>query len=271
MDRKLRLGKFPFLNCVPIYYGLETGKIKCKEEFHLISAPPTNLNNLLKKAKLDISPISSIAYVDIVNECLILPELSISAKGKVKSVVLFSRVPIEELDGCPVFVTKQSATSVALLKLILKKEFGIKPIYKKGEIIKFNGTVIAGLAIGDAALNLRAKRIYPYQLDLSEIWQKWTGLPFVFSFFVVRKTFWETHRRKIINIWQALLASKKWGLSHLNIIATLYKHLDNPIAYWQCLNYDLSSLHLESLRLFFYHLKEMEEIVTIPEIKLMEI
>jgi len=273
-----RVGKIPFLNCVPIYYALETGQVNCGKEINFVSGVPTELNERLKAGQLDISPISSMAYLEMTTECLILPHLSISAYGQVKSVILFSRVPIKELNGQPLLLTAQSATSIALLKLILTKRFRVHPYYQKGELLQANGEVMAGLAIGNMALKLTANKIYPYQLDLGKAWQDWTGLPFVFGLFAVRKTVWEKQKAMVKQVWQALQASKEWGLSHLNTLAQLYTQKDtktSPIYtptylyhYWQHLDYELSSLHFKSLNLFFHYLKETGEIATVPEIKL---
>jgi len=264
MDRiVLRLGKFPFLNCVPIYHALETGKVKCETKFKIVSGTPTETNTLLNKGELELGIISSVVYVDMVEKCLILPQLSISSYGKVKSVILFSRIPITALDGQPVMLTPHSATSILLLKLIFSKYFGIQPRYLIGEIGQPNGEAVAGLVIGDRALRLQVEKIYPYQLDLGEIWYNLTGLPFVFGLFVVRKSVWEEYKQVVKHIWQALLASKRWGLNHLKTLARCYSQL-SLIDYWQHLNYDLTPLHLKSLELFFHYLKEAKEIGSIP-------
>ncbi|MDL1970938.1 MAG: menaquinone biosynthesis protein [Candidatus Desulfofervidaceae bacterium] len=274
----LRLGKFPFLNCIPIYHALETGQVSCEVEIDFVSCFPAELNKRLQVGQLDIGPISSVAYLEMTAECLILPHLSISAPGQVKSVILFSRVPIEKLNHQSLLLTSQSATSIALLKLILTKRFGICPHYQKGELLEANGEIVAGLAIGDTALKLTAKRIYPYQLDLGKVWREWTGLPFVFGLFAVRKTVWKKQRETVKRIWQALQASKKWGLSHLNTLAQLYSQKTTKVGshiytstylchYWQHLDYELSSLHFKSLNLFFHYLREIGEIASVPEIK----
>jgi len=270
MDRiALRLGKFPFLNCVPIYYALETGKVKCETRFKIVSGTPAETNTLLNKGEIELGIISSVVYVDMVEKCLILPQLSISSYGKVKSVILFSRIPITALDGQRVMLTPHSATSISLLKLIFSKYFGIQPKYLVGEMWQPNGDVMASLVIGDRALRLQAEKIYPYQLDLGEVWYNLTRLPFVFGLFAVRKTLWEEYKQGVKDIWQALLASKRWGLNHLKTLARCYSQL-SLVDYWQHLNYDLTPLHLKSLELFFHYLKEAKEIKTIPLFSIIE-
>jgi chorismate dehydratase len=73
---------------------------------------------------------------------------------------------------------------VALLKILLKEYWQVKPELNKTEFgfeDKIKGKH-AALVIGDRAFELNTKHQYIY--DLSAIWQKMTGLPFVFAAWV---------------------------------------------------------------------------------------
>ncbi len=265
MDR-IRLGKFPFLNCVPVYYALERGIVSQEVPFKLVTGVPAQMNDFLKKGRVDLAPISSIAYLELKNEVFLLPQLSISATGKVQSVMLFSRLPIEKLHRKTIFLTSHSATSSALLKLILKECFGIEPIYQTGELIQLNGQGIAGLAIGDAALKLKAKRLYPYQYDLAEMWQAWTDLPFVFGLFAVRKRAWQDDSLK--RLYGLLLESKKWGKFHLGKLAKMHQREGIDLfEYWKNLNYDLSPLHLKGLQKFLQLTQKNQDLIFAPGVQ----
>lgn len=269
----LNLGEFPFLNCVPIYYALKRGVIK-GPEIRFIIAPPSKLNQLLKEGKADISLISSIAYLDLAEDCYILPNLSISSYGAVKSVMFFSHVPYHRLDGVPISFTSKSATSIALLKLVLKRCFNVSPIYLKGELKdKTNVEIVGGLLIGDDALRLRANGTYPYQLDLGEAWYEMTNLPFVFGVFAIRREILDESFEISKQIWHCLLLSKTWGLSHLKELANICVNRFNwgpqdYIDYWSHLSYDLKKMHLDSLCLFFRYLQDISEIRNIPRLKI---
>jgi len=69
------------------------------------------------------------------------------------------------------------------------------------------------LVIGDAALALAARGTYPHRYDLGEEWKRWTGLPFVFAVWASRRGVSVSHVHK------ALLASRAWGLTHLDELA----------------------------------------------------
>lgn len=269
----ISLGEFPFLNCIPIYYALKMKIIK-GPEVRFTVGPPSRLNQLLKEEKIDISPISSIAYLELANDCYILPNLSISSYGQVKSVTFFSHLPYHRLDSVPVLFTSQSATSVALLELVLKRCFGVNPIYIKGELKDTkNGDIVGGLVIGDDALLLKEKGIYPYQLDLGEIWCQLTKLPFVFGIFAIREKILDKSFEISKQIWQSLISSKNWGLNHLRQLASMCVNKlnwrpEDYIDYWSHLDYDLEEIHLRSLHLFFKYLQDEGKIQDMPKIRM---
>lgn len=70
------------------------------------------------RGELDLSVVSSIEYARYPERYLILPDLSISCRGPVRSVLLLSQRPIAELSGRTILITSQSHTSVALLKIL---------------------------------------------------------------------------------------------------------------------------------------------------------
>ena len=85
------------------------------------------LNRMLLEGGIDLGPISSIAYARNHRQLLLSRYLSISSFGAVDSIQLVTRRPWEEISS--VALTTQSATSVALLKTILKLRFGREVAY----------------------------------------------------------------------------------------------------------------------------------------------
>src|SRR5207247_10626447 len=74
----------------------------------------------------------------------------------------------------------------------------------------------AVVAIGDAALALAVRGTYPHRYDLGEEWKRWTGLPFVFAVWAARRV---ASPAAVQRGHQALLASRTWGLAHLDELA----------------------------------------------------
>jgi len=106
---KTRIGHIQFLNSLPLYH------LPVKEEvvleIDLFKDNPRQLCQKLLDGQLDISPVSAIEYARHADELLLLPDLTISSGGKVMSILLISKVPIEQLDGQSVALTNTSAIS----------------------------------------------------------------------------------------------------------------------------------------------------------------
>jgi chorismate dehydratase len=214
-DSKARIGMVQYVNMAPI---CETWKKTVREEgWELVEAPPSTLNNMLAANEIDLGFVSSYEYCVRPRNYRILEDLSISANGPVGSVFLFSRIPVDELSGCRVLLSSQSETSVCLVKVILEDYFKVQPEYISGEIFhEENFSHTAMLAIGDEALRLAD--LFPYRLDLGELWKRHTGLPFVFSLCTVREEFCLQAPELVTRIHQELLRCCDEGRRNLQAI-----------------------------------------------------
>ena len=178
----VRLGWIDYLNSLPVYHGLSTGKVPF-DGIELFSAPPTQLNGMLASGALDVSPISSIEYARHADDLVLLPDLSINSTGFVHSVSLFFRNGVDSLRDGRICVTGESATSDVLLKVLLAKRLGIQAERVKGEpdLEELGKSYEGVLYIGDSAM--KAALAYPQlgRLDLGDEWTRWTGTPMVFA------------------------------------------------------------------------------------------
>jgi chorismate dehydratase len=225
---------------------------------------------------LDISVVSAVEYARDARRYLLLPDLAISCDGPVRSVMLFSKKPAEELDGRRVIVSRSSMTSVALIELLFENVWRAKPEFVAGDAEMSD---IAGfdrephdarLVIGDAALVLRAESrphvaaashatgmpSYPFAYDLGETWKAWTGLPFVFAVWVAQRT---APVAEALGIHASLITSRNWGLEHLPTLgaqASQATGVSEPVCleYLSGLDYGLSYEHLAGLTEFFRRL-----------------
>ena len=119
-EKHLRIGRINYANLFPIFHAL-LEKAGDSSAYEFVEGVPSFLNRLLREGKVDISPSSSIEYLRRRDKYDILEGHSVSSFGPVGSILLFSRRPIETLNGLTVLTSAQSATSVALLDIILKK------------------------------------------------------------------------------------------------------------------------------------------------------
>ncbi|MCK4426470.1 MAG: menaquinone biosynthesis protein, partial [Deltaproteobacteria bacterium] len=219
-----KLGIVNFINTSPIYVPWQ--EMDPLNGWVVEEGPPTLLNNHLAQGKLDAGIVSSYAYGLNADRYYILPNLSISATGPVGSVILLSKVPIEELNEKLVLLTPQSATSVNLLHIILEDFLGIRPIFRTGNFkeLSANPAAQAYLAIGDEALRLRSNRDNLFRSDLAKIWLDHTGLPFVFAVWAVREESWIARPEKIRLLHKRLSECYQKGLKELERISNLVAH-----------------------------------------------
>ena len=174
-----RIGQIPYLNCEPFFHGLAL------EGVELCPMPPSSMGPLALRGELDVAPFSLVQSFDLREDFECLGDMGISVVGPVRSILFFSRVPIDELSGAVVGATSQSATAVQLMKVLLEQRFGVRPReYADLEAAHLD----AFLLIGDDAL-VTHNRIdgFPYVYDLADVWWEWKQLPFVFAMWMVRR------------------------------------------------------------------------------------
>ena len=183
----LTIGRIAYLNVEPYFHFLE------KQGFsgEIVRGVPSQLNKMLASGLIDACPSSSFEYALHSEDYLILPGQSISSIGPVQSVLLFSPEPIENLSSHQVVITGESATSVNLLRILMQEFFGIKEVSFCQTSCDVKICIEEGrnvLLIGDRALV--ASRDCPEKTvisDLGALWHDFTGLPFVFALWILRK------------------------------------------------------------------------------------
>lgn len=271
-----RLGIVNFINTSPIYIPWqEMGPL---DGWVLEEGTPTFLNSHLARGKLDAGSVSSYAYGLNADRYYILPDLSISATGPVGSVILLSKVPIEELSEKLVLLTLQSATSVNLLHIILEDFLGIKPIFRTGNFKELSANPLAQayLAIGDEALRLNSDRDTLFRSDLAKIWLDHTGLPFVFAVWALREESWIAWPEKILLLHKRLRECYSKGLMDLERISNLVAH-KIPMTSSDCLEYlkgielDFSGKKQKGLLHFFRLLHDRGGFPRVLELKMLPV
>jgi chorismate dehydratase len=256
----MKLGRIGYINCYPIYGAIDRGEVRLPAE--LVTGTPAELNDLLVAGALDVSVISAVDYARHATDLVLLPEIAISSDGPVKSVILYSRRPVRELDGGTVLVTASSRTSIALLELLCRHVWKIRPHFAQARAEAADLDALAELpheavlVIGDPALLLGARHAYPHAYDLGAEWHRWTGLPFVFAVWAARRA---ADPGAVRRIHEGLLASREWGLAHLALLAeAAYGATGVPVAdcreYFAGLDYALTYKHLAGLTDFFRRL-----------------
>lgn len=264
----LKLGHISYSNCVPVHGRfLERGP---PESVTLVHGVPGQLNRMLESAAIDVAPASSIEYARHADRYRVLPGLSISAPGAVQTIQLLSRVPLEDLDdNARIGVPTASATSVALLKIIMSQRLGIRPGYfwfeQESEEPFANGAH-AALFIGDIAYRKRQKAGLQAS-DLAALWNEWTGLPFVFAL-------WQTcagpdRDVELGALAGALVASRDWSAERLPQLAERYSgefgwRVEDLVGYWRSLDFGWDENLARGLDEFYRRAAESGEIKAAP-------
>ncbi len=272
-----RVGHIQFINCFPLFYGLIEKKFLL--EIDLIKGNPTDLNRMLHENLLDLAPISSIAYARNFRDYILMPDISVSADGEVKSIYLFSKLPIEELNGKKIALTNTSATSHALLRIIMHNYYHSSPEYfvSVPELRAMLMEADAALLIGDDALRSRYKtadRLYIY--DLGQEWKRFTGLPMVFAVWAVRREFAQKNPEMVRVIKNTFCDSMKFSLENIEDVAAKASQWEDfdaayLVDYFNSLRFDFDQKQQEGLAEYYRQAYNMGLLDEVPPLELLPI
>ncbi len=181
MAAPLRIGAVNYLNTKPIIHNLESLAPTAK----LVLDYPSRLADQMARGDLDVALIPVVEYFRA-GDYSLLPGVSISSDGPVLSVTLFSRLPWQEIRS--IALDEGSRTSACLTQVLARKRYGILPkilplpLDQDAE----SSSADAVLLIGDRAMHACLPG-FTYAFDLGQEWHDWTGLPFVYAAWAIRK------------------------------------------------------------------------------------
>lgn len=210
-----RLGIVAYTNVAPLHWGLEPWD----EDGHraeFVRGVPAELNRALLSGEIDLTLISSIEFLRHRDRLVALPDFSIATLGPVHSVTLFHRVPWDGLQGRSIAVTTDSATSIELVRALLRRDgIDAELVPRPPDLDAMLAEHDAALLIGDAALLEGVARrevdgSVPMLTDLGEAWYRRTRLPFTFAVWASR-----ADRRPSDRLVAKLRAARQHGLGHL--------------------------------------------------------
>jgi len=262
LKNRLLIGEIPYANLFPIFYMLKRGPGVSGYEF--VKGAPSDLNKKIREGRIDVSPSSSIEYLRHQDKYELVENHSISSMGPVGSILLFSAKPVEELGGLTVLTSSQSETSVALIRIVLNKFYGLDCSFKSSskKLKDTIGPSAAYLLIGDEALTEAVKWPGLYIYDIGELWYKHTGLPFTFALWIANKDC-RTEKSELYGKFiEDLGRAKTSALKRMDTVAAscpLKNILSEQalISYWKKMSYDFRDEHRKGLALFNAYAKEL--------------
>ncbi len=249
---------FNYLNSLPIYAGINRSEIDFEVNTPLRTGERI-LDNSLKAGQMSL-----LQFLQNKDKLTLSSSFCISSsnQGFIKSVLLFSKKPIQDLDNEIIYLTSESQTSSRLLQILCKHKYNIKPIWKIKNYLNA-GKLDSVLLIGDQALKeykLYKEKYFIY--DLASEWFEWTKLPFVFAVFVTQKDYKlpiETENIFLANLKRNLIKSnlekiiKKQGNKTYNNL-NLPKEL--LLEYFDNIEYNLDSVRLLAIDKFEAFVKD---------------
>jgi chorismate dehydratase len=271
--RKLRISVVQYLNTAPLVYGFTSGALK--DKYDLSFTVPSQCADDLRDGRADVAIIPAIEFQRI-DDLVVLPDLAIGAKRRVRSLLIVSRKPIQEVKS--IALDGSSRSTQTLTRILCAEHWQIKPVFFEatfGSTATILEQADAALLIGDPALRLAiaitgnatlgangelmcspdkagvnaTETLNVY--DVVQEWRRLTGLPAVLAV-------WAGRREAVTpELVADFAASKAYGMAHLAEISTTAS-LEQDLPVPDLLNYlqenidfTLDSENLAGLELYY--------------------
>jgi chorismate dehydratase len=274
----LRIGTTHFKNTDFILYAMKNGLVAANGSTYYHAHPPV-LGRMLGEGTLDIAPTSSIIYAQNHKDLLILPDFSINAYGRTMSILLFSEeiLTLGELEGKRVTVPGTSASSSALLEIILRRKGIHAEIihHEEPDLDSMLDISDAALLIGDQALKANYDG-RTFIADLGEEWRKITGKKMVYALWVITREAAEREPEKVREFHRALMRSRELAYRNLEHLSStlaweLGVSIDFMMHHLTTLDYTLGEEEMGGLEEYFRQAHRCGILDEMPEINLFEV
>jgi chorismate dehydratase len=269
---RLRISVVQYLNTAPLVRGFTHGAQQGKYE--LSFTVPSQCAEALRSGAVDIAIIPAIEYQRIPN-LVILPDLSIASKERVRSLLIVSKFPIRGARSLA--LDRSSRSTQALTKILCDARWLISPRFVEAEpeLAGMLADCDAALLIGDPALRLAIaaeQKVTPgtdgewicagaqvslpqfnklHLYDVVHEWWQLTERPAVLALWAARP---EIVTPEVITDFSASLA---YGLAHLpEVCAEAARELQLPekelsLYLRTNIDYSLDSENLKGLNEYF--------------------
>lgn len=180
---KIRISAVKYANTYPFIYGLtESGFDK---KVTLETDHPADCAAKLISGKADIGLIP-VASLPLLKDYHIISEYCIGANGNVRTVMLLSNCPFNNIET--IFLDYRSRSSVNLTKVLAKNFWNSEFRWmntSKGFDFRNISRNEAVVLIGDQCFEY--EKSFSQRIDLALEWKNFTGLPFVFACWTANK------------------------------------------------------------------------------------
>ena len=246
----MKVGRVPYLHLEPFYFDME------RRGFELHDMMPSALAPAAERGDIYAAPLPLVDSFRLEDRFQLVGGFGLATTGSSGGVFLYSTKPIEELGGARIGITDEAVTAPALLKVLLTLRYQVRP----EAYVTLEEPHDAFLLIGNRALRQRrGARGFPHKYDLGEEWYAWTGLPFVYSRWVVRR---DQDTQKIAVLEDTLYVGLEDGVDALyhqneprNDVLMLPRHI---VEYIQGIRYFLGLSEQKAIDQFRQYLGQLE-------------
>ena len=172
----LQIGTVPYCNAFPLIHYLP----EYLPNAVISDWVPSTMRQQLAEGRLDLA-LMPVAELPFLPNGKIMSNCCIACDGAVRSVLLFSRKPIEQIRT--ISLDTASRSSVTICELILRHFYGLQPEKHRleGNQNPNDCPTDAFVIIGDRALAFQPSDCWAYRYDVGELWKSHTGLPLIFA------------------------------------------------------------------------------------------
>jgi chorismate dehydratase len=244
-EYKIKISAVRYANTYPFLYGMaETG---FDRKVIISTDHPAQCAEKLISGKVDIGLIP-VAAMPLLKEYHIITDYCLGAYGKVRTVMLLSNSPFEEIEV--INLDYRSKSSVILARILAKNAWKRKFTWKKTSEsfdfihIPYNEAVVL---IGDQCFEFGDR--FKNKIDLADEWFKFTGLPFAFAC-------WTSNKKLDAGFIGEFNDALAYGVSNIPAVVERYGHSgvirgnDLMIYLTRNMNFDLNDDKREAIKLF---------------------
>jgi len=271
---KLRISIVQYLNTAPLVWGFTNGPLQGK--YDLSFTVPSQCAEDLRSRRADVAIIPAIEYQRI-EDLVILPDMSIASKQRVRSLLIVAKRPIEQVKSFA--LDRSSRSTQALTRILCAEKWRIAPQFSEAapDLPEMLRRADAALVIGDPALRLSVaieKRSWPgdkgeavcqaatlgitgaellYVYDVVSEWLGMTGLPAVLAVWAARRDL------ATAEMTGDFIASRDYGMLRIaEICFDAARELELPAAALESylrdnIDFSLDTENRRGLQLYFEH------------------
>ena len=173
----VRVARVPYLSAEAFYIDM----VRRGLELHDIL--PSGVAQAIRNGEIDAGPVPLVDSFHLEDVCIPVAGFCIATMESSRSVLVYSKQPLEELTGARIGTTEEANTPLRLLQVLLSLKHNLQP----EAYVAMEEPHDAFLITDDQALRRRlGARGFPFRYDLGEEWFRWTNLPFVYSRWLCR-------------------------------------------------------------------------------------